>query len=66
MAKKLPKWCKEAKIAMIEQDIGVAELADLAGLSREYTSAIINGRIYSEPAVSKISSRLDIDDSYYD
>ena len=55
MGKVLSPWCKQAKIAMIELDMTVVELAEKIGKSREYTSAVVNGRIYAEPVVKAIS-----------
>lgn len=63
MAKKLSPWCKNAKKKMIDKDISVAELADNLGLTRPYTSSLLNGRVYSEPAIKKISDYLRIPDS---
>ncbi|MCC8157497.1 MAG: helix-turn-helix domain-containing protein [Oscillospiraceae bacterium] len=63
MNRKLSPWCKQAKIVMIEKDISVPELADYLGMSRSYISTILNGRIYSEPAVKRISDYLGIQDS---
>lgn len=63
MEKKLSPWCKNAKIAMIKQDITTAEMAKKLGMNRSYLSSIINGRIYSTMAVKKISDFLGIQDS---
>ncbi len=63
MAAKLPDWCKNAKIAMIEQDLSVNDLADKLGMARPYVSSIVNGRVYSENAVKKISDSLNIPDA---
>ncbi len=60
MGKVLSPWCKQAKIAMIELDMTVVELAGKIGKSREYTSAVVNGRIYAEPVVKAISDVLNI------
>lgn len=60
MGKVLSPWCKQAKKAMIDLDMSVAELAATIGKSREYTSAVVNGRIYAEPAVKAISDVLNI------
>ena len=60
---KLSPWCKQAKIKMIEKDISLARLADDVGMSRPYASTVINGRVYSPPAVKKISDYLGIPDS---
>ena len=56
MAKVLSPWCKQAKIRLIELDMTVAELARKVGLTREYTSAIVNGRMYSEPVQKTIQT----------
>lgn len=60
MARVLSPWCKQAKIKLIEYDMTTTELAKKVGLTREYTSAIVNGRAYSEPAVKAISDVLNI------
>ena len=61
MARKLSPWCKSAKCELIKRDMSIAELAEKIG--REYTSGIINGRIYSEPAVKLISDELNISET---
>ena len=58
--KDLPTWCKNAKIAMLEQGISTKELADQTGMRREYVSAVLNGRVISKPAIQKISDFLNI------
>jgi len=63
MARALSPWCKKAKIRLIQLDMTVAELADKVGLTREYTSAIVNGRAYSEQAVKAISDVLNIEET---
>jgi len=60
MAKTLPRWCKDAQIAMIEKDLNVNELARESGYTREYVSSLINGRHYSPDANTKISGILGI------
>ncbi len=60
MGKILSPWCKQAKKELIDRDMTVSELAKAIGKSREYTSAVVNGRIYSEPAVKAISDVLNI------
>lgn len=60
MAKILSPWCKQAKIRLIELDMTIEELAYKVGLTREYTSAIVNGRARSEPAIKAISDVLNI------
>lgn len=64
MERKLSNWCKEAKIQMIRKDISVQQLADAIGMSRQYASAITNGRVIAEPAIKKISDYLGISDQY--
>lgn len=61
--KKLSPWCKSAKIAMVKKDLSVQELSDNLEMNRSYVSSIINGRVYSPPAVKKISDYLGISDS---
>lgn len=65
MGKILPPWCKQAKTALINRDMTVGELAQTIGKSREFTSGVINGRIYSEPAVKEISDVLNIPNTAY-
>lgn len=64
MERKLPNWCKEVKIQMIRKDITVPELAEAVGVTRQYASAIVNGRGIAEPIVKKISDYLGISDQY--
>lgn len=45
MKRKLSPWCKAVKIAMIQKDWGVADLAQAVKMTKEYTSAVINGRV---------------------
>lgn len=63
MEKKLSEWCKNAKIEMIKRDLKTTRLAEELGMNRSYVSSILNGRIYSSPAVKKISDYLGIADS---
>ena len=64
MAKrKLSSWCKAVRIEMIKRDWGVEELAHAVKMSREYTSSVINGRVYSAPAVKIISDTLNIEET---
>ena len=62
MARKLSPWCKSAKIAMIQQDISIIDLADKLNLTRSYVTSIQNGRVTSPIAVKKISDYLHIPD----
>lgn len=61
MEKKLTPWCENVKIAMIERELSVQDLADAIGMSRVYTSALINGRIQSEATMKLISDTLNIE-----
>ena len=54
MKRKLSPWCKAVKIAMIQKDWGVADLAQAVKMTKEYTSAVINGRVISEPEHTEI------------
>ena len=49
MAEKLSPWCKKAKIAMIQKDIGVSDMAEKLGNNRSYISSVLNGRVVSPP-----------------
>lgn len=60
---KLRPWCKRAKHTMIDRDLSVTDLASSVGMARGYVSSILNGRVWSEPAVKKISSYLGIPDT---
>lgn len=60
MGKMLSPWCKRAKCELIHRDMSITQLAEAIGKSREYTSAVVNGRIYSEPAIKAISDVLNI------
>lgn len=63
MGRVLSPWCKQVKIELINRDMAVGELAKEIGKSREYTSAVVNGRIYSEPTVKAISDVLNIQET---
>lgn len=63
MPRVLPNWCKRAKKKMIDLDMSVSELANKISMTREYTSAIINGRAYSQSAIKSISDVLNISDA---
>lgn len=64
MEHKLPVWCKRAKIRLIERDLSVGELSSKLGMARTYVSSVLNGRVYSEVAIKRISDYLDISDAY--
>ena len=56
MKRTLPTWCKEVKKSMIDDDLNVTELAERVGLSRNYVSGVVNGRVYA-PEIAKIISK---------
>lgn len=64
MERRLPNWCKEAKIQMVCKDISVPQLAQAIGVTRQYASAVVNGRVIAEPVIKKISDYLGISDQY--
>lgn len=58
MQKKLSPWCKKAKIAMIQNDISVNDLAEELGCSRCYLSSTLNGKNTSIEIRRRISDYL--------
>ena len=64
MGHKLPMWCNRAKIRLIERDLSVGELSSKLGMARTYVSSVLNGRVYSEVAIKRISDYLEISDAY--
>ena len=63
MQKKLSPWCKKAKIAMIQNDISVNDLAEELGCSRCDLSSTLNGKNTSIEIRRRISDYLNISDS---
>lgn len=63
MGKALSPWCKRAKCELIRRDMTTTELAKIIGKSREYTSAVVNGRVYAAPVVKAISDVLNIEEN---
>lgn len=57
---KLSRWCKDAQIAMVNKDIDMNDLAEAMNWTRQYTSSLINGRVYSYEAVLRLSYYLGI------
>lgn len=55
-------WSKHARCELINREMTVDSLAGAIGKSREYTSAVLNGRIIAEPAIKAISDVLNIPD----
>lgn len=60
MRKLLSPWCKSVKIELIRREMSITDLAAAIGKSREYTSAIVNGRVRAEPTEQAISDVLNI------
>lgn len=63
MNKNLSPWCKLAWHALIDKGLSVRDVAEGTGMNRSYVSTIINGRVYSQVAVKRISDFLGIPDS---
>lgn len=62
----LSPWCKEVQKTLIEREMSTGDLAKAIGRSREFTSAIVNGRQFSEPTMKLISDELNIPDDGYE
>lgn len=60
----LPQWCKEAKCALINRDMKVVDLAEALGISRTYTSQVVNGMSYAPEIAQKISAELNLTAPY--
>lgn len=60
MKKILSPWSKKVKKAMIDQDMNTSDLAMKLGYTSRYTSSIINGGVYYEDAVCRISKELSV------
>ncbi len=60
MKKKMSLWNKHVKCELINRDMTVDDLAGSIGKSREYTSAVVNGRVIAEPVIKAISDVLNI------
>ncbi|MDE6388352.1 MAG: hypothetical protein K2L82_11175 [Lachnospiraceae bacterium] len=54
-------WSKQVKKAMIDADLDTNDIADKFKWTRQYVSAIINGRMYQREAVGSISMYLGIE-----
>lgn len=60
MKKKLSPWSKNVKKTMIDLDMDTDDLALRLGYTRRYTSSIVNGVVYYEEAVRRISKELSV------
>lgn len=66
MKKQLSPWGQQCKIQMLILGKTLDDLSTAIQLSRNYISAIINGRmIVPEETIQKISKELDVDMSLY-
>lgn len=65
MDRKTSEWSKAVKIAMIQRDWDMGDLAKAIGLSRAYTSSVVNERVRSAPTASAISDVLNIPNTAY-
>lgn len=57
-------WCREAKKAMIDQDLNVTQLTAKVGFNRTYVSGVINGRIIQPKVAEAISKCLNLETPY--
>jgi len=64
MKRDIPRWCKEAKVAMVWKNLDYEDVAKATGYTRQHVSAVVNGRAVSEPAIKRISDFLGISDDY--
>lgn len=60
MKRPLNEWCREAKKAMIDQDISMNDLVADVGYSRAYVSGVVNGRIIHPDIAASVSRCLSI------
>lgn len=57
----LKDWCKKVRIALIEEDLSIKDLAELTGYSSSYIRTVISGRLLRIDTVqSKINEVLNI------
>ena len=57
----LKDWCKKVRIALIEEELSIKDLAELTGYSSSYIRAVISGRFLRIDTVqSKINEVLNI------
>lgn len=53
------------KIALIQRDWDIGDLAKAIGKSREYTSAVVNERVRAAPSAQAISDILNVPNTAY-
>ena len=57
----LKDWCKKVRIALIEEELSIKDLAELTGYSSSYIRTVISGRLLRIDTVqSKINEVLNI------
>lgn len=61
---RLEKWCKVAKITMIENDLSISDVCEGTGYTRSHVIAVLNGKLRSDAARDKISDFLHISNHY--
>lgn len=61
MAKNLSSWGTAVKVEMVRRGWSNKDLADAVHLSREYVSAIVNGRVISPVAAKAISEAVGVE-----
>ena len=61
---KYPRWCKDVKIAMIDQDVSMNELSENIHVERTRTSKVVNGRVIAPEIAYAIASYLGVDTPY--
>ena len=59
------EWSKAVKIALIQRDWDIGDLAKAIGKSREYTSAVVNERVRAAPSAQAISDILNVPNTAY-
>ena len=59
------EWSKAVKIALIQRDWDIGDLAEAIGKSREYTSAVVNERVRAAPSAQAISDILNVPNTAY-
>lgn len=53
-------WAQTVKIELVKRHMTIQDLAREVGMTREYVSAVVNGRAHGKQARQKISHYLNI------
>lgn len=61
----LSEWAKLVKIALIQRNWDIGDLAKAIDRSRGYTSAVVNERVRAESVAQSISDVLNISNTAY-